>query len=180
MAQRRKSGRASQANDLDSWRRKAIVTMTRSRAATLRFLAPLPESAIFQPRTQGEWSIKDVLGHFAAWEEEAIKRLDLIRRGHGGDIVFYDDMQAGNAFNARAVQRARRASYQALLRRMERVRQRLIDRLLQLPLASLNDPTHRYTVISWLPEFAWTHEQGHLIRMRQWQRQQPARRGGRQ
>jgi len=57
---------------------------------------------------------------------------------------------------------------QALLRRLARVRNRLIERLRRLPAASLRDPAHRYPVTAWVPEFAWTHERQHLRRLRGW------------
>jgi hypothetical protein len=144
--------------------------MTRSREATLKFLSRLPESEILRPRTQGKWSIKDVLAHIAAWEEEAVRRCDLILRDRGDRIVFYDDIKEVDRFNARAVARARKTSLPALLKRLARVRERLIERFLRLPLESLNDPNHRYPVKLWLPEFAWTHEREHLRRMREWLR----------
>ncbi|MGH7453057.1 MAG: DinB family protein [bacterium] len=160
--------RRSAPKKLPSWRQQAIRRMTRSRESTLKFLAHLSESKILQPRTQGKWSIKDVLAHIAAWEEEAVRRLDLILRGRGDQIVFYDDIKEVDRFNARAVTRARKTSLPALLKRLARVRERLIERFLQLPLEALNDPSHRYPVKIWLPEFAWTHEREHLRRIREW------------
>jgi len=62
---------------LRGWREQAIRRMTRSRDATLRFLAGVPEADLLRPRTQGRWSVKDVLAHIAAWEEEAIRRFAL-------------------------------------------------------------------------------------------------------
>ncbi len=155
---------------LSVWRQEAIRRMTRSRETTLKFLERLPESEILRPRTQGKWSIKDVLAHIAAWEEEAVRRFDVILRNRSYRMVFYDDIREVNRFNTRAVAHARKISLPALLKRLARVRGRLIKRFLQLPLASLNDSTHRYPVKVWLPEFAWTHERGHLRRIREWWR----------
>jgi len=166
MSQRRIRGTLSQ------WRQNALRQMERSRNATLRLLASIPEDEILRPRTQGEWSIKDVLAHIVAWEEEAVKRLALIAKGKGERIVFYDDMRAADEFNARAVAAARSTSLSALVKRAARARQRLVDSLLQLPLNSLNDPSQRYPVIAWLPEFAWTHEGAHRRRIREWWRAQ--------
>ncbi len=153
---------------LAAWRDQALRRMERSRDATLRFLACLPERAILAPRTQGKWSLKDTFAHFVAWDEEAVRRLALIERGRGNRIVFYDDMRQADRFNARAVRQARRWSWKALLRRAARVRSRLRQALLRLPPAALEDPSHRYPATAWLPEFAWTHEQDHLSRMRAW------------
>ncbi|MBI3951752.1 MAG: DinB family protein [Acidobacteria bacterium] len=161
-------GRRINPEGLAAWRQQAIDRMTQSRAATLKFLARLPEREMVRPRTQGQWSIKDVLAHIAAWEEEAVRRLKLIARGRGERIVFYDDMRQANEFNARAVAAARNTSPSPLLRRMARVRQSLIEQLLALPPGSLQETSHRYPVTAWLPEFCWTHERDHLRRIRAW------------
>ncbi|HEV8661716.1 MAG TPA: DinB family protein [Candidatus Methylomirabilis sp.] len=164
---------------LRAWRAEAVRRMTRSRAATLRFLARLPESELFRPRTQGRWSVKDVLAHFAAWEEEAIRRFALIARGRGERIFFYDrDPKAVDRFNARAVAVARSLGLGGVLRRLHRVRRRLVERLRRLPAASLRDRAHRYPVTAWLPEYAWTHEGQHLRRLRRWWKGRRAEPGG--
>ena len=142
--------------------------MVRSRAATLRFLKRLPESAILEPRTQGKWSVKDTFAHFVAWEEEGVRRLELIARGRGDRVHFYNDMREADRFNARAVRRARRWSWKELLRRSAQVRRRLVEALQHVPPAELHSREHRYPVSAWLPEFAWTHEQDHLARIRAW------------
>ncbi len=156
--------------ELAAWRRAVIRNMRRSRRATLRLLDEIPLREIKRARTQGEWSIKDVLAHIVAWEEEAVRRLEKIMRGRGDRLRFYDDMRAVDRFNARAVAAERSMPWPKLLRRAAEVRGRLIEKLERLPLESLNDPAHRYTVVAWLPEFAWTHEAHHRRRIRNWWR----------
>lgn len=164
---------------LRTWRAEAVRRMTRSREATLRFLARLPEGEFLRPRTQGRWSIKDLLAHIAAWEEEAIRRFALIARGRADRIFFYDrDPKAVDRFNARAVAAARSLGLGGVLRRLHRVRRRLIERLRRLPAASLRDRAHRHPVTAWLPEYAWTHEQHHLRRLRRWWKGRRAAHGG--
>jgi len=155
---------------LAPWRRDAIRRMEASRRATLAFLAQLPEQEILRPRTQGQWSVKDVLAHIAAWEEEGVHRLDLIARGRGHRIHFYDDMREVNRFNARAVAAARSTRLSALLNRAAGVRRRLIAALRRLPPHALRDPSHEVPVVGWLPAFAWTHERSHLGEIRAWWR----------
>lgn len=148
---------------LHHWKDYACRQMTRAREATLRFIMRLPEPIIIEPHTQGEWSIKDVLAHIIAREEEAIKRLDLILRGQGDRITLYDDRRV-----AAAVRPLRRMPLKMLLHRMARTRSRLMERFHRLPVSALNDPCHRYPVIEWFPEFAWTYEHDHLRRMQRW------------
>ena len=118
---------------LVAWHQRAVRHMERSRAASLRFFQRLPERAILEPRTQGNWSVKDTFAHIVAWEEDGARRLELIGRGRGDRIHFYDDMAEDDRFNARAVRRSRRWSWAALLRRSARVRARLVQAFLRLP-----------------------------------------------
>ena len=153
-----------------AWKRRAIARMKRSRAATLTLLGRLPEEAVLRPRTQGEWSIKDVLAHIAAWEEEGAERMRLIARGRADRVHFFDDMAEADRYNARAVRAARRTSLPVMQRRLARARTALVAALRALPPDALRDPAHRYPVVTWLPEFAWTHEEAHAREIRAWWR----------
>jgi len=167
--------RARSPRALAAWRRQALAHMSRSRAATLALLARLPEEAVLRPRTQGAWSVRDVLAHIAAWEEEGTRRLELIARGRGDRIRFYDTMAEVDRFNARAVAAARRTPLPALLRRLDRARARLVRALRGLPPRALADPAHELPAVIWLREFAWTHERAHRVEIRAWWRRQRVR-----
>ncbi len=151
--------------------------MARSRAATLRLLVRIPEEVILRPRTLGNWSIKNVLTHIAAWEEEGAGRLALIARGRGDRIVWYDTMAEVDRSNARAVRAAHRMSLAATLRRLVHARAALVRALIRLPPRVLADPAHDLPVVTWLREFAWTHETDHRREIREWWSGQRAGRG---
>lgn len=153
-----------------AWTSRAIRRMATSRKRTLALLARLPDEAIRRPRTQDAWSIKDVLAHLGAWEAEGVRRLKLITRGQADRVRFYDDMSEADRFNARAVAAGRRRSLPATLKRLVRVRADLVAALRRLPADALRDPAHRYPVVHWLPEFAWTHEESHERDIREWWR----------
>jgi DinB superfamily len=144
--------------------------MERSRRATLRFLSRIPDGELLRTRTQGRWSIKDVLAHIAAWEEEGARRLQLIAQGHGHRIHFYNDPRDIDRFNASAVAATHQMSLRLLFRRLTRARDHLTGALNRLPPRALRDLSYEFPVVVWLPEFAWTHEQGHLREMRRWWR----------
>jgi len=142
-----------------------------SREATLALIARLPEREILRPRTQDRWSVKDVLAHLMACDEETVRRFQLIARGRGDRIYWFESMADADRFNARTVASARRLGLRAVLRRMARAHANVVDSLARLPLASLRDPSHEYTVVSWLPVPGWHHEHGHLSEIRSWWRQ---------
>jgi hypothetical protein len=162
---------------LVAWRRRAIRQMTRSRTATLMLLRQIPAAALQQPRTQGAWSIRDVLVHIAAWEAEGTRRLALIARGRGDRIVWYDTTAELDAFNARVVRAARGLGPQAVVRRLATARARLVAALRRLPPPALADPAHALPVTRWLREFAWTHEAEHRRAIRAWRQTARAEEG---
>jgi len=161
---------------LTRWRRQAVRRMVAVRQSTLTFLPRLPEREIFRPRTQDRWSVKDVLGHLLGCDEETVRRFKLIARGHADRIHWFHDMADADRFNARCVARARRLRLPTLLRRMKRAHADVIKWFKRLPTTALRDPSHEYTVVSWLPAPGWNHEREHLSEIRAWWRGRSKRR----
>lgn len=152
--------------DAQTWKRLAIRSMHRSRAATLTLLSKLTPKELRRPRTQGKWSIQDTLAHIVAWEEVAVRRLDSIRQRKYEWLRFYDDVTDSDKFNARAVAKFRTISFLALMKHAAHVRANLIAALRLLPANELENPQHRYPVVQWLPEFSWAHEGDHRKRIK--------------
>jgi hypothetical protein len=150
---------------LTKWRRHAVRQIAAARKSTLAIVARLPEREILRPRTVDKWSVKDVLAHLMSCDEETVRRLRLIARGQAHRIRWFD-MAYANRFNARTVGRARRLKLSTVLRRMARVRTDLITHLQRLPAKALADPSHDYTVKSWLPVPGWSHERDHMSEVR--------------
>jgi hypothetical protein len=165
-------------------RRQAIRRLTDVRRSTLAFIAALPEAEILRLRTQDRWSVKDVLGHLLGCDEETVRRFKLIARGRADQIHWFESMADADRFNARSVARTRRLGLAALMGRMERACAELIAHLEHLPVDALDDPSHAYTVVDWLPEPGWTHEEEDLAELRAWWRKRrgelarPARKAG--
>jgi DinB family protein len=165
---------AGRVASMGAWRRRAIRRMMAVRRATLALISRLPESEIRRPRTQDQWSVKDVLGHLLSCDEETLRRFRLIERGRGDRIVWFESMAQADRFNARTVARTRRYGLAELLRRMARVRAELVERVRRLPAGMFRDPSHAYPLVEWFPVSGWTHEQDHMSEVRHWAR---ARRG---
>src|SRR5687768_7892626 len=100
-------GGAVMAASLESWRRQAIRRIVAGRRATLAFIDRLPESEIRRARTQDRWSVKDVLAHLLACDEETNRRLRLIARGQADRIQWFESLAHADRFNARTVGRLR-------------------------------------------------------------------------
>src|SRR5205085_11485619 len=110
------------------------------------------------PRTQDAWSVKDVLAHLVACDEETVRRFALIARGRGDRIAWFESMAHADRFNARTVSRARRVALRTVLRRLKAVRADMVRRFERLPLDALRDPSHAYPVTGWLRAPGWSHE----------------------
>jgi hypothetical protein len=158
----------ARSGSLGRWRRNALRRMAASREATLAFVARLPEREILRPRTQDEWSVKDVLGHLLSCDEETVRRLKLIARGQADRIQWFESLAHADRFNARTVAQTRRLALRPMLRKMARVRADLIARFERLPEQALSDPSHAYPMTEWLPAPGWSHERDHLSDVRHW------------
>jgi len=156
------------------WRRDALKHLVASCRETLAFLKRLPEREILRSRTQDRWSVKDVLGHLLACDEETVRRFRLMAQGHGDRIHWFESMADADRFNARTVARARRLGLRTVLRRMQRARAELVRRFRRLPTESLRDPSHAYSVVEWLPAPGWSHERDHVSEIRAWWARQRA------
>lgn len=170
------SGRSG---SLVSWRRQAVRRIQATRRSTLAFVARLPEALILRPRTQDQWSVKDVLGHLTACDEETVRRFRLIARGRGDRIFWFESMADADRFNARTIAQTRRLGLAALLRRMARAHADVTTWLDRLPVEALQDSSHAYTVVDWLPVPGWRHEQHHVSAVKAWWQAQRKTRAGR-
>lgn len=166
---------ATRPGSLAAWKRRALRDMRASRRETLAFVKRLPREAIMEPGTQDAWSVKDVLGHFMACDEETVVRLRHITGGHPERITWFESMAYADRFNARTVGRARRLGLQVVLRRMARARAEMVKLLQRVPAAALRDPSHAYPITEWLPAPGWSHEREHLAQVKAWWRSEPGR-----
>jgi hypothetical protein len=156
---------------LKRWQRQAVTRAAATRRATNAFVDRLPEAEIRRPRTQDRWSVKDVLAHLLACDEETNRRLRLIAQGHADRIQWFESMAYADRFNARTVAQLRRLGLPALKRRMQRAHTELLTRLRRLPPGAFDDPSHAYPMVEWLPAPGWSHEREHIGGMQAWWRE---------
>jgi len=94
--------------------------------------AGLTDDLLEQPNVIGEWSLKDILGHIAVWENEALKYIPVIRDGRR--LPRYSDMYGGiDAFNAMTTAENRQLTLAEERERSVQTHQRLLDYLHTLP-----------------------------------------------
>lgn len=85
-----------------------------------------------QPGVTGDWSVKDILGHVTAWEEEALKHLpDLL---DGKRPPRYSVLYGGiDAFNALKTVENRARSLDEVQMRFDQTHARLLDYIRSAP-----------------------------------------------
>jgi hypothetical protein len=88
-------------------------------------------------RTATGWTYKDLVGHMAAWEEEAARGLRALR--DGGEVPTFGSGAAVDAFNERAVRERRLVGPEAILDELEAAHRQLVRVIEALPEALLAD-----------------------------------------
>jgi hypothetical protein len=129
--------------------------------------AGLSESQLMQPGVVDSWSVKDIIAHVTAWEEEALKYLPLVSQG--GRLPRYADMYGGiDAFNAQTIQHSRTLSLADVLRQFTETHQRLIDYLHSVPEELLTTETRfrRHVRLD-----TYSHYPPHTQMIRDWRSQ---------
>lgn len=87
--------------------------------------AGLSDAQMTQAGVTGGWSVKDILGHVTAWEEEALHHLPHILEGQRPPK--YSDLYGGiDAFNALKTEENRVRSMAEVLARFDETHRRLI------------------------------------------------------
>jgi hypothetical protein len=101
--------------------------------------AGVSDSLLMESGVVDDWSVKDVLAHVTAWEEEALKHLPLIIAG--GIPPRYAAQGGIDAFNARKTQEGRRRSLAEILRRRDQTHARLVEFVRSQPDGALGGRT---------------------------------------
>lgn len=88
-----------------------------SRGAFLDALEAVDADLVTVPGVMGDWSVRDIVVHVAAWAEHATNALDLAVSGRGGEFAY--STAETDAMNVRILEEARRTSPSAALEREE-------------------------------------------------------------
>jgi len=94
--------------------------------------ADLPQDRMTSARPGGGWSVKDIIVHVRAWEEEALKYLPAIEKGER--LPRYKDLYGGiDAFNALTYEAHKDLPLETALANLEDTHKRLIQYLESVP-----------------------------------------------
>ena len=144
--------------------------LARERDKLLAALEGLSEGELMRSGAVGRWSVRDVLAHVLAWEDEAVARLDLLAAGRPQDIAPITNDEELEAWNARAQERYAGLPLAEVMRRLEAVPGRILAGLDSLSEERLGTDAGPVPVRNWLPDCTYAHEQEHCADILAWRR----------
>ena len=81
-------------------KREYIEKLNEERLNVLKACEGLADDELSKPMGEGKWSVKDTLGHLAAWEGEVVKAFEQKARGERPTIGDISDYNAWNGVQA--------------------------------------------------------------------------------
>lgn len=106
-------------------KQEMLCRMAEERQKLLQAMEGLTGEQMTRPETVGEWSVKDILGHIASWDEETLKAVKQLV--HEGRPYIMEDLDSVDAWNARQVQKKRGLSLGEVVAEFTAVRQELLE-----------------------------------------------------
>ena len=145
-------------------------SFARERGKLLAALEGLSEGESTRAGAVGRWSVRDVVAHILAWEEEAVTRLDLLAAERPQDFARITNEEELETWNARAHERNAGLSLAEVMRRLTDVQTRILVGLDSLSDERLSTDEGPVPVRNWLPECTYSHEQEHCADILGWRR----------
>ncbi len=155
------------ANPLDALLRENA----RARSELLAALDAVPAAR----RTElwyGEWSLRDIVAHLAAWQEGCAAALESLARGEPPRIPGFDEAAGGEAFNAARAAEHRHDSWEQVMALLHAARERHEAAVRALPAAVDPERYQEGRTAYRLAAMPGGHDQGHLEPVLTWRREQ--------
>ena len=116
-------------------RERLLTTLEARWRDLLASYAGLSDAGLTEPGVTGTWSVKDIIAHVSAWEEEALTHLPVVLAG--GRPPRYSVTHGGiDAFNAQMTERHRTLTLADVLRQREETHRRLLAFVGRVPEAA--------------------------------------------
>ena len=138
-----------------------IESSWRDLAAAVRDLAP---EVRVRSNAVGDWSVKEVIAHIAAWEAEAARRIDVIVNG-GGSALSWPTREEEDAFNAQAAAEATGLDFDRVERKLEEAHRDFLELLYAFGEEILATPLE-VAATDWIPGWSYLHYQEHVPQIR--------------
>jgi uncharacterized damage-inducible protein DinB len=103
-----------------------VARLTKARDELLRLLRGLPAERLETPAAVGEWSVKDVVGHIASWEDRLLTLAQTVLNGHAGQIEWIKNDEALQAWNHKQYLRKRAWTWDEIIRDLALMREEVL------------------------------------------------------
>jgi uncharacterized damage-inducible protein DinB len=150
-----------------------LANLIRTTGIELELLvAQLSVAQMNQPGAVGTWSVKDVLAHIAFWERYAVNIIRAIKRGETPVLDVEDSTESRNAG---VVAQYYLASIGAVMADWQQAHEELIEQVLDLSAADLNEPARfawsaDRTLHQRIAANSYAHQREHIDQIRDWMR----------
>ena len=148
---------------------EALARLAESRQTLHQAIEGLSEEEMTQPQVEGVWTVKDVLGHIASWEETCLEPLQRYADGGPFEVEVIEDYMAWNDEQAA---HKRDVPLDTILDELANVRQGLVEAASRLSAGQWRQRVPfswggQGTIAEVLDVF-YRHELGHVRHMQRW------------
>ena len=110
----------------DAAKQALVKRLNAARSGLLRIVRGLPEQQLEAAALQGGWSIKDVVGHIASWEDRLLTLAQMLINREEYKIQWITSGDDVDAWNRTEYLRKREWSWQETIRNLALVREELL------------------------------------------------------
>ncbi len=152
--------------------KQALTTrLTEARNELLSLVRSLPADRLETPGAAGDWSVKDVIGHIASWEDRLLTLTQMVLNGQADKIEWIDGDEALQAWNHKQQLRKQDWTWSDTIRDLALLREEVlwnIDGIKPEQLFQSHDLAVGRVSPAGLLEGIAGHDQEHLAKLRAW------------
>jgi uncharacterized damage-inducible protein DinB len=100
--------------------------LTEARNELLSLVRSLPPERLETAGAVGDWSVKDVIGHIASWEDRLLTLAQTVLNGHAAQIQWIKDDEALQAWNHKQYLRKRAWTWDEIIRDLALMREEVL------------------------------------------------------
>jgi uncharacterized damage-inducible protein DinB len=100
--------------------------LTEARNELLRLVRSLPLERLEMAGAVGDWSVKDVIGHIASWEDRLLTLAQTVLNGHAAQIEWIKSDEALQAWNQKQYLRKRAWTWDETIRDLALMREEVL------------------------------------------------------
>jgi len=103
-----------------------VARLADARNELLTLVRSLPAERIESPGAVGDWSVKDVIGHVASWEDRLLTLAQMVLNGHADKIEWIDSDEALQTWNHKQYLRKQAWTWDETIRDLALMREEVL------------------------------------------------------